>query len=155
MKSNKCSATRDDAVSPVIAVILMVAITVVLAATVYVWVSSIGGQSGAPAKSIALTSAGAQTAGFEKNYTVASASPGLKWGDLQLLVDGTPYAYATGPVPGNGEWGGWSAGALEASGGIVDAGDALEVDGAADLSGKKLVLVDAASNSLVYSLTVT
>jgi flagellin-like protein len=30
---------RDEAVSPVIAVILMVAITVVLAATVYVWVS--------------------------------------------------------------------------------------------------------------------
>lgn len=34
---------RDDAVSPVIAVILMVAITVVLAATVYVWVSGFGG----------------------------------------------------------------------------------------------------------------
>jgi flagellin-like protein len=39
---------RDDAVSPVIAVILMVAITVVLAATVYVWVSGFtdtGGQA--------------------------------------------------------------------------------------------------------------
>ncbi|HWG91209.1 MAG TPA: archaellin/type IV pilin N-terminal domain-containing protein, partial [Candidatus Thermoplasmatota archaeon] len=34
---------RDDAVSPVIAVILMVAITVVLAATVYVWVSGFSG----------------------------------------------------------------------------------------------------------------
>jgi len=36
---------RDDAVSPVIAVILMVAITVVLAATVYVWVSGFSGNN--------------------------------------------------------------------------------------------------------------
>ncbi len=43
MKANQKIVSRlldeDNAVSPVIAVILMVAITVVLAATVYVWVS--------------------------------------------------------------------------------------------------------------------
>ena len=39
-------------VSPIIAVILMVAITVVLAATIYVWVSGFGGGSGS---NIALT----------------------------------------------------------------------------------------------------
>jgi len=37
-----------EAVSPVIAVILMVAITVVLAATVYVWVSGFKGTENAP-----------------------------------------------------------------------------------------------------------
>lgn len=43
MKANKFVNEQDDeAVSPVIAVILMVAITVVLAATVYVWVSGFG-----------------------------------------------------------------------------------------------------------------
>lgn len=43
MKANKFANAQDDeAVSPVIAVILMVAITVVLAATVYVWVSGFG-----------------------------------------------------------------------------------------------------------------
>lgn len=36
----------DDAVSPVIAVILMVAITVVLAAVVYTWASGLAGTSG-------------------------------------------------------------------------------------------------------------
>lgn len=41
MKANRDSSKKDeDAVSPVIAVILMVAITVVLAATVYIWVTS-------------------------------------------------------------------------------------------------------------------
>jgi len=38
----------DDAVSPVIAVILMVAITVVLAATVYVWVSGFASDTSGP-----------------------------------------------------------------------------------------------------------
>ena len=43
MKANRAVRDYDDeAVSPVIAVILMVAITVVLAATVYVWVSGFG-----------------------------------------------------------------------------------------------------------------
>ncbi|HHH77670.1 MAG TPA: type IV pilin, partial [Thermoplasmatales archaeon] len=36
-------------VSPIIAVILMVAITVVLAATIYVWVSGFGGSGGTSA----------------------------------------------------------------------------------------------------------
>ena len=57
MKANQKFLSRDQAVSPVIAVILMVAITVVLAATVYVWVSGFGAQSSTPAKSMALTSA--------------------------------------------------------------------------------------------------
>ncbi|HVL86956.1 MAG TPA: type IV pilin N-terminal domain-containing protein [Candidatus Thermoplasmatota archaeon] len=45
MKANQ--ARGDEAVSPVIAVILMVAITVVLAATVYIWVTSFSSQQDA------------------------------------------------------------------------------------------------------------
>ncbi|HVL86954.1 MAG TPA: type IV pilin [Candidatus Thermoplasmatota archaeon] len=56
----------DDAVSPVIAVILMVAITVVLAATVYIWVTSFssqqdaGVQASVQATSLNRTGSGAQ-----------------------------------------------------------------------------------------------
>ncbi len=49
----KVSATNDLGVSPVIAVILMVAITVVLAATVYVWVSGFATQDSGPEQAAA------------------------------------------------------------------------------------------------------
>ena len=106
MKANRKFLNNDDeAVSPVIAVILMVAITVVLAATVYVWVSGFGSGGGnTPAHTMALTSGGAITGvdsdsdpltgdadGFEyyyKPYTVASADPSLTWGDLKITFAG-------------------------------------------------------------------
>src|SRR5207245_8322882 len=56
-----------------ISVILMVAITVVLAATVYVWVSGFGSQPQAPARSVSLTS-NAPLANNLKTYTVSSAT---------------------------------------------------------------------------------
>ncbi len=55
MKANRKFVTEEEAVSPVIAVILMVAITVVLAATVFVLVSDIGGQTGSAAPSISFS----------------------------------------------------------------------------------------------------
>ena len=45
----------DEAVSPVIAVILMVAITVVLAGVLYVWVSGLGGPSGGGSPKVSTT----------------------------------------------------------------------------------------------------
>ena len=75
---------RDHAVSPVIAVILMVAITVVLAATVYVWVSGFG-QSGAQAKSASFS---ATSSGSATSFTLVSASTGLRWNDVKITVDG-------------------------------------------------------------------
>src|SRR5437773_12441924 len=98
MKANqKFLRDDDDAVSPVIAVILMVAITVVLAATVYVWVSGFGSNSSSPAKTIALTSNGAiadcdgsATVATEecKDYVIASASPGARRQDLTFTLNG-------------------------------------------------------------------
>jgi flagellin-like protein len=69
----------QDAVSPVIAVILMVAITVVLAATVFVLVSDIGNQNKpAPQISWAKDSSAA-------TLTVTSASDNdLKWSDFTV-----------------------------------------------------------------------
>jgi flagellin-like protein len=48
MKANQAFVNNEEAVSPVIGVILMVAITVVLAAVVFVLVSDLGGDSGVP-----------------------------------------------------------------------------------------------------------
>lgn len=139
MKANrKFLNDRDDAVSPVIAVILMVAITVVLAATVYVWVSGFGAQSSAPAKAVAMTSAGAisqedlwdTTAGppaapgtdgtddyYQKSYTVSSASPGMKYSDMSFSIAGTPMTFestncaptAEDPADANAVRSKWSA----------------------------------------------
>ncbi len=47
------TVTDDEGVSPVIAVILMVAITVVLAATVYVWVSGFATEDSGPEQAAA------------------------------------------------------------------------------------------------------
>ena len=109
MKANQfINRTNDDAVSPVIAVILMVAITVVLAATVYVWVSGFGSNSNQPAKSLAFTSGGnlqtaqdlgGATAGSTdsyKGYIVSAASPGLKYSDLTFTLNGAPLSMSEG-----------------------------------------------------------
>ena len=102
MKANQFLRNNDDAVSPVIAVILMVAITVVLAATVYVWVSGFGSNSSQPAKSIAFTSGGTLVTGTNvdtdavanenedsyKVYIVSAASPGLKYSDITFTLNG-------------------------------------------------------------------
>ena len=62
MKANvRAIQQNDEGVSPVIAVILMVAITVVLAATVYVWVSGFASDSGGP------ESASATARGFDSD----------------------------------------------------------------------------------------
>ncbi|HET6405633.1 MAG TPA: archaellin/type IV pilin N-terminal domain-containing protein, partial [Candidatus Thermoplasmatota archaeon] len=99
MKANRKFLHGDEeAVSPVIAVILMVAITVVLAATVYVWVSGFGSNSNStPAHTMSITSSGALAAGagnlYWKNYTVSSADPSLTYGDLKLAIGGTQFTY--------------------------------------------------------------
>src|SRR5207248_11023821 len=87
MKANQSFRQNDDAVSPVIAVILMVAITVVLAATVYVWVSGFGASSSTPAKTMSLTSNGA-LASNTKTYAVASATSGMRWSDVSFTLNG-------------------------------------------------------------------
>ena len=172
MKANRKFLKNDEeAVSPVIAVILMVAITVVLAATVYVWVSGFGASNSAPAKSIALTSDGAlaeaiATAGHQqnpaKNYSIASASPGLKWGDLKFTLDGETVTYAdTSQNGGTQNTNAWclltSSGACVAAADygakLVEAGSRIRLEDAT-LGASKLLIVDPASNSQIYSVVV-
>ena len=85
MKANQKFIHHDDeAVSPVIAVILMVAITVVLAATVYVWVSGFG-SSGSQAKSASFSTT---ASGGVNSMTLVSVSPNTDWNHLKIAVSG-------------------------------------------------------------------
>jgi len=96
MKANRRVRGNDDAVSPVIAVILMVAITVVLAATVYLWVSGFGNNqnnvvnASFAAKAIDLPWTGADTDttddAIELTYT--SGSGDLSNTDVTMFIDG-------------------------------------------------------------------
>jgi flagellin-like protein len=157
MKANQKFVKADEAVSPVIAVILMVAITVVLAATVYVWVSGFGAQSGNPQKSISLTSAGALSNTW-KNYTVASGTSGMKYSDLKVSVDGVDQPFDTAAdcstpavaSPGFGVCHGGSA--LASSNNVVSAGDIIMLKGIA--SGKTLRILDSQANAVMLTLTI-
>ena len=77
-------------VSPIIAVILMVAITVVLAATIYVWVSGFGGSgSSTPAISCSPDNT-------NNKLIVVSADPGVAWSDITVTVSDGSNTYSYG-----------------------------------------------------------
>ena len=155
MKANRKFVNgEDDAVSPVIAVILMVAITVVLAATVYVWVSGFGAQSGTPAKTMSLSSAGALSGTNNKTYSVASATSGMKWTDVTFTLDGTTMAYDT--ALSTGEFCVASTGtACDAAlpTGVISAGQIITIYNTA-LSGKTFRVLDSQANSVILTLVV-
>jgi flagellin-like protein len=81
MKANQAFKANDEAVSPVIGVILMVAITVVLAAVVFVLVSNLSkGNDAAPTMGI--------TADDSANkFTINTAPNGLNYGQFNLKSD--------------------------------------------------------------------
>mgnify|MGYP006281174599 FL=1 len=85
MKANRKFKNKDDdAVSAVIGVILMVAITVAIAATVYVYVSGMIGTSPQSTPSLQLVKDD-----INDKLTVASADPGdLSWTQLNITYDG-------------------------------------------------------------------
>jgi flagellin-like protein len=156
MKANRKFRNDDEAVSPVIAVILMVAITVVLAATVYVWVSGFGAQSGQPQKSIALTSAGALSGGL-KTYTIASSTTGMKFSDITVTVNGATQsltgsagACSTAAVVA-GLYQSCAQNAMALNATVIHAGDTLTIAAA---SGNTLRILDAQANAVILTLTV-
>lgn len=189
MKANSKFIRRDDeAVSPVIAVILMVAITVVLAATVYVWVSGFGSSGGSAAKSLALSSAGvishiddadndtvADTS--SKNFTVSAATPGMKWSEVTVTLNGVVLDYAATIIDDSRDYRNNTAGVttdgpafcVVVSGATCSATLPTSVTAGQKLwlvttyesttvptlgGGSTLRIVDTASNSVVYTLNV-
>lgn len=85
MKSNNKSKEQNKlAVSAVIGVILMVAITVAISATVYVYVSGMfGGVKDNTANVACITDSSTN------RITITSASANLKWRDIVVIVDNT------------------------------------------------------------------
>jgi archaeal type IV pilus assembly protein PilA len=83
MKSNRKFKQEDEAVSAVIGVILMVAITVAIAATVYVYVSGMigGGQESTP--NIACTPDNTNDL-----LRVVSAQADADWSDINVTITG-------------------------------------------------------------------
>jgi FlaG/FlaF family flagellin (archaellin) len=87
---------EDDAVSAVIGVILMVAITVAIAATVYVYVSGMIGESSQSTPSIACN-----TDHSGNKLIITSARPFVSWADINVTILGggvTTYYEATTDV---------------------------------------------------------
>lgn len=155
MKANRKFRTEDDAVSPVIAVILMVAITVVLAATVYVWVSGFGTSGSQPAKTLSLTSNGAISSG-DKVYAVASGTSGMKWSDVAFTVNGVTYAQAQGAscsadIANSTYYSCRGTSQLEASQTIA-AGDLVRFGSIT--SGQTLRVLDSQANSVILTLVI-
>ena len=124
------------AVSPVVGVILMVAITIVLAATIYVWVSSLSSPAvTAPSINLRGTFADSDNNGSidQLVLTVVSVQGDAKWEDLQITA-------STGTVSNSNS-------------GLVQAGQQFTIDG---LSGGQEVtvrIVHVPSNSVIYEDT--
>ena len=127
-------------VSPIIAVILMVAITVVLAATIYVWVSGFGG-GGAQQQSIGL-----QQVDHGTNYTrfKVTGAEGFLWSDCIVMVGGTPVNFSDAIGDANLT-------------GAATAGELVYFyeDGASDWAvGDDVLIIDADSNKIVYDTQI-
>ena len=129
MKANrKFKLDEDEAVSAVIGVILMVAITVAIAATVYVYVSGMIGTSPQSTPNLQLVKDD-----VNDKLTVASADPGdLEWEDFAINYNAgseniTLYWTYDGGGSTNLVTGNWTT-YIEDTGTLVQAGDYFELD---------------------------
>ncbi len=147
MKANRKFRDADNAVSAVIGVILMVAITVAIAATVYVYVSGMigGGNEAAPAMAFTVNNA-------DDAIMVASADSEIQWNDFSIKTDN-----AAATINGTAVGTTWTTiGNTLIAGGAtatVGAGDSFTIAGA---TGAVTVTVRYdATNSLIGTWTVT
>jgi len=143
-------------VSPIIAVILMVAITVVLAATIYVWVSGFGGGGGGTNVALTLKQTGHQNNVY-LNYTVQSVNGNPGYDNLKIVIGGTTVWDGTS-VAGLGT-GGITVNGVAISAVAVSPGDEIvvhNVGGATTwLPGTNVQVIDLNSGSVIYSADIT
>ena len=142
MKSNRKFRMEDDeAVSAVIGVILMVAITVAIAATVYVYVSGMlgGGPSSTPSVSMVATPSGTSC-----SVTVASVtSSGVLWADVSLVLHNlTTAEQMTAPAEPVGDT-------------TVSGGDLIQITGLTDGSQYRVTMVYDSTGSTMGTSTWT
>ena len=101
MKKSWIVRMDEKAVSPVIATILMVAITVVLAAVLYVMVTGlIGGGGGTAPPAITFSADSPSTGVWEAEIQVSRASG---WGSYRISLTNETVGAASGGVCGTGE----------------------------------------------------
>jgi flagellin-like protein len=137
MKANRKFIEGDErAVSAVIGVILMVAITVAIAATVYVYVSGMLGGGATKAPDMA----------FNKQVTpnnrimLVSATSGMQWDDFKITYSGVTGVMLNGATA----WASGNAGPVV----NVDAGNYINVTGLGTLS-----ITHTATNTLMGTWT--
>lgn len=121
MKANKKFIEDREAVSAVIGVILMVAITVAIAATVYVYVSGMMGNQQTPTPSVTFSKDD-----VNDKLTIASADPNdLAWNDTKVVVNGQTLTWQASPLadgkPGTWTDGTWASGEVRLYSGNLDA----------------------------------
>ena len=151
MRANKKSRDTDErAVSAVIGVILMVAITVAIAATVYVYVSGmLGGTKDQTANIACITDSATN------RITITSAGANLKWKDIVVIPDNATvnwrvYDPSHNPLDASKSTSGATAN--------IAAGDYIELDFTAHpgMSGNvKVSLRFTPTNTLLGSWTIT
>lgn len=138
--------TDTLAVSPVVAVILMVAITVVLAATVFVLVADIGNHQAKPVAEWNLQPDEAQD-----RFNLQSASSGADWSDLQIQSStAVRFALTATAVPASTQSAANAWTTLTATRTPARAGDYLDLCGDGGLKGAThVVLRDAGRNAII------
>jgi flagellin-like protein len=146
MKANRKFREADErAVSAVIGVILMVAITVAIAATVYVYVSGMIGGTKNQTPNVACT-----TDSTANKVTIATADANIKWDDITITTNPTNY------------WHIWSGGGITDLGNctypnnnavVVTAGDYILLTGTS-VGNVQVTLRYEPTNSLLGTWTV-
>lgn len=153
MKANQKFANADEAVSPVIGVILMVAITVVLAAVVFVLVNNLTGDTGEASQDIT-----AQEKESTDLIEVITANDAADWGALEIRSNSgitfdinTAAAIATGTAVAAGAEG-WTT--MSAATDPVEGGDQVTFCGTAGVvTDVTIDIRDANTNTLIEQYT--
>lgn len=162
---------RDDALTPAVAAVILVAFAVVLGGSMYAWASRGAVDEARPTRGLVLTDVtGTQSvaSGQLKSWSLAYVTPGAWYGDFRVAVDGVrvPCSAVLGE---SDSWRIWADGAVlpcddagVAPHRLARAGDQLDlwdagagVDGADPLRGKRLFVSDALANSVVLNLPVS
>jgi flagellin-like protein len=148
--NGKSLETDGRAVSAVIGVILMVAITVAVAATVYVYVSNMVGGTKNPSVNIACI-----TDSSTNRITITTAGANIPWRDIVIITDNTSVnwrVYNPSLIPLD------VAKSTSGATGDIAAGDYIEFDFAAHpwMSGNvRVSLRFTPTNTLLGSWTIT
>ena len=158
MKANRKFIEGEEAVSAVIGVILMVAITVAIAATVYVYVSGMLGSPTTKTPNITFI-----PHPEDDTFEVNSADPGISWGDIKIKADKSEVwlkygstenatAVTTTSTP---MYAASSAIFTSALTGEVTAGDEFEIIGPSSLDGDvEFTFMYEPTNTVITTVTV-